>query len=120
MSMISKIILCAAIVFATPAAFACDYPPRPNNLPDGATASKEQMLDGVKIIRAYQEAMGVYLSCIEADQEAAAQNIDGADKDVMKQREDMFNKKYNAAVEEQTLSVEAFNAQIRAYKDKGK
>lgn len=114
--MISKIIISAAIVFAAPVAFACDYPSRPNNLPDGATASKEQMLDGVKTIKAYQEAMGIYLSCIEAADEV--QDTADVDEDTQKQRKDMFNKKYNAAVEEQTLSVEEFNAQIRAYKDK--
>jgi hypothetical protein len=118
MSMMNKLILSAAIAFAAPVAVACDYPPRPNDLPNGATASKQQMLDGVKTIKAYQEAMGTYLSCIEADQAVAAQNFESADKETKKQSEEMFNKKYNAAVEEQTLSVEEFNAQIRAYKDK--
>lgn len=105
-----------ALVFSAPLALACDYPSRPDNLPDGATATKEDMLEGVKTINSYQEKMGVYLECIEANQVVALQAIDDGDDDARKQSTDMFNKKYNAAVEEQTLSVEEFNAQIRAYK----
>ena len=32
----------------------------------------------------------------------------------------MFNKKYNAAVEEMNLVAEEFNIQVRAYKDQNK
>ena len=60
--------------------------------------------------------MGTYLECIESSQVVALQAIDEADDEARKQSTDMFNKKYNAAVEEQTLSVEEFNSQIRAYK----
>lgn len=78
------------------------------------------MMAGVSVINEYQSAMKEYLSCIEADQVAAAQAIDESDKDAKKQNQEMFNKKYNAAVEEQTRIVEQFNAEIRAYKAKTK
>lgn len=105
-----------AFLLAAPLVNACDYPSRPADMPDGATASKEEMLEGVKKINAYQESMATYLECIEADQVVALQAIDDSDKDAVAQSKEMFNKKYNAAVDEQTLSVEEFNAQIRAYK----
>ena len=72
------------------------------------------MLTGVKVIGEYQEAMSTYLDCIEADEVIAMQALE--DDEAKKQRKKTFTKKYNAAVEEQTLSVEKFNAEIRAFK----
>lgn len=74
------------------------------------------MLAGVSVIKAYQEEMDVYLTCIEADEIVAVQAMDDDDHEGKAQSKEMFGKKYNAAVEEQTLVVEEFNAQIRAYK----
>lgn len=74
------------------------------------------MLAGVSVIKAYQEEMDVYLTCIEADEIVAVQAMDDDDQEGKAQSKEMFSKKYNAAVEEQTLVVEEFNAQIRAYK----
>ena len=78
------------------------------------------MLAGVKLISAYQQNMSDYLSCIEADEVVATQALADDDKDGKKQRKTMFDKKYNAAVDEQTRIVEQFNAEIRAYKERSK
>ena len=75
------------------------------------------MLAGVKTISAYQESMSTYLDCIEADEVVAGQQLAGDDEDGKKQRKELFDKRYNAAVDEQTMTVEQFNAEIRAYKD---
>ena len=76
------------------------------------------MLAGVKTVNTYQEQMSTYLACIEADEVVAVQGLDEDDADAKAKRQEMFNKKYNAAVEEQTMVVEEFNAQIRAYKSR--
>lgn len=103
------------MLLAANLAYACDYPAPPDSMPNGETASKEEMLAGVKMINEYQEDMNEYLSCIEANEVVAAEATD-SDDEAKAQRKEMFNKRYNAAVEEQTLAVEEFNAQIRAYK----
>ena len=72
---------------------------------------------GVKRIATYQETMGTYLDCIESDEVVAVQALDDDDEDGKSQRKEMFDKKYNAAVDEQTKTVEQFNAEIRAYKE---
>lgn len=118
--MTSKAILSFIMALATPLALACDYPSRPDDLPDGTTATKVQMLAGVEIVGKYQEAMKGYLSCMEADQIVASQAIEESDEEASQQTSDLFNKKYNAAVEEQTLVVEEFNAQIRSFKEQSK
>ena len=97
---------------------ACDYPSKPARMPDGKTATKEEMLVGVRLVNEYQTVMKTYLSCIEADELLATQAVDDEDEDAMKQRTELFNKRYNAAVDEQTLVVEEFNTQIRAYKSR--
>lgn len=78
------------------------------------------MIAGVKAIAAYQENMTEYLSCIEADEVVAKRALADDDEDGKKQRDLMFNKKYNAAVDEQARTVEQFNAEIREYKARAK
>ncbi len=116
MKNMTKLLVSLAFILATPLALACDYPARPKNLPDGSTATKEEMLAGVKVIAAYQASMTEYLTCIEADEIVAVQALADDDEDGRKQSKIMFDKKYNAAVDEQTETVERFNVEIRAYK----
>ena len=109
-----------AILFAAPIAFSCDYPAPPKSLPDGSSATIDEMKGGVKVIAAYQEKMSTYLACIEADEVVGLQALAEDDEEGKKQRKAMFDKKYNAAVDEQTRTVEAFNAEIREYKNRSK
>jgi hypothetical protein len=116
MTKMTKMLVSLALVFATPLALACNYPAPPKELPNGATATKDEMLAGVKVIAAYQEEMAGYLTCIEADQVVALQMLDDDDEDGKKRSKSNFDKRYNAAVEEQTKTVERFNLEIRSYK----
>jgi hypothetical protein len=78
------------------------------------------MLAGVKMISEYQANMTDYLSCIEADEVVALQALAEDDVEGREQSQLMFDKKYNAAVDEQTSTVERFNAEIRAFKARSK
>ena len=118
MTNIKKILIATTLILAAPFVFACDYPAPPKNLPDGASSTKDEMLVGVKLISTYQEDMATYLACVEADEVVAVQALADDDEEGKKQRAMMFEKKYNAAVEEQTRAVEEFNAEIRAYKSR--
>ncbi len=118
MNIITKAVTTAAILAWAPAVMACDYPSKPSSLPDGTSATKEEMLEGVKMIKDYQAQMDEYLGCIEADEIVAMQSLADDDEEGKARRREMFDQKYNAAVDEQTLVVEEFNAQIRAYKAK--
>jgi hypothetical protein len=120
MNKMTKILISILLVFTTSLALACDYPAPPKKLPDGASASKDEMLTGVRSISAYQENMTEYLACIEADEVVTLQALADDDEDAKRQRKSMFDKKYNAAVDEQSRTVEIFNAEIRAYKARSK
>ncbi|MCH8159885.1 MAG: hypothetical protein IIA08_08400 [Proteobacteria bacterium] len=115
-----RAVLTAVFFLSAPAVLACDYPSRPAEIPDGSVASQDEMFVGVKAINAYQTAMQEYLDCIDADEKVAVTSMDDADDKTKKKRATMYNKKYNAAVEEMTLVVEQFNVEIRAYKQRSK
>ena len=113
---ISHTLILLAVLFAAPVALACDYPQRAS-VPNGATATKEEMINGQRDVKSYMAAMEEYLSCIEAaEQETVAGNE--LDEDARQQRIAMFNKKYNAAVDEMNLVAAEFNIQVRAYKER--
>lgn len=113
-----KILISLMMVLAAPLTLACDYPHRVD-VPDGTTATKDEMIAGQRAIKSYMSAMDEYLSCIEAaEQETIA--TDEADTSGKQQRIEMYNKKYNAAVDEMNLLAEQFNVQVRAYKERSK
>ena len=115
----SQAVLVAILILGAPFALACDYPAR-TDVPNGNSASKDEMIQGQRNVKSYMAAMEEYLACIEsAEQETVAGN-DDLDEEQKQQRIAMFNKKYNAAVEEMNLVAEQFNSQVRAYKDRDK
>jgi len=118
MNMTRKIVISALVFFGTSVAFACDYPHRAG-VPDGTTATKEQMIEGQRGVKTYMGAMEEYLSCIETAEQETVAGSDDIDEATKQQRIEMYNKKYNAAVDEMNLVAEEFNVQVRAYKERG-
>ena len=65
---LSLLAILSTMLFAAPSALACDYPQRAS-VPDGATATKEEMISGQRDVKSYMAAMEAYLSCIESAEE---------------------------------------------------
>lgn len=107
-------VLASLLILATSTAIACEYPERPS-IPDGSTASKEEMLAAKADITTYLEGVDAYLLCIENEEKAAVQALDNPDKDELARRDKMLSQKFNAANEEKALVGEEFNQQVRAY-----
>ena len=105
MNKIMKTALTVAMLFIAQGAFACDYPQRVD-MPNGATASKDEMIAGQKGVKTYMSSMESYLACIEAEEAQAVIELGDIDEETSRQRAEMFNKKYNAAVEEMNLVAE--------------
>lgn len=109
-----------AALAASQAFGACNYPAEPDALPDGSTASRDDMLAAKKKVQAFDQAIGEYTECLKKENEAAM--ADGADltedqkKDMMK----MLEQKHNAAVEADEALAARFNEQLRAYNAKNK
>lgn len=109
------IALAAIVLFAAPTlGFACEYPERPT-LPDGGTASKEDMIAAQTAVKAFLAAVDEYLLCIEQEEKDAVAAMDNPDEETVKRREDLLSKRFDAANEEKFLFGEKWNQQVRAY-----
>ena len=113
------------LLFAAPAfGLACEYPERPT-LPDGGTASKEDMIASQAAVKAFLASVDEYLSCIEEEEKdaiAALPEIDESDAEAVesraaeiKRRDELLAKRFDAANEEKFLFGEKWNQQVRAY-----
>lgn len=106
-----------ALLFSAHTALGCDYPER-KSIPNGSTATKEEMLEGQKGVKAYVAEMEAYLDCILEEEKAARAKIEDLTPEVEQQREDMLTKKYNAGVEEMEKVAADFNVQVQEYKER--
>ena len=98
-------------------ALACDYPERPS-MPDGNTASKDELLAAKNDVQEFIAKVDQYLTCIESAEKEAAAALDNPSEEELKRRDDMLTMKFDAANEEKVLIGEQFNQQIRAYNQK--
>ena len=105
----------AALALSQAASAACDYPGKVT-IPDGASATKDEMLEGQRAIKTYMDAMNTYLDCIENETSAAGAPDESAE--MAAEREALLAKRHNAAVEEMELLAARFNEQVRAYKQR--
>jgi hypothetical protein len=103
---------------------ACVYPQAPQKLPNGATATKDEMLAAQKSVKEYQAAVeGTYLPCLEQEKNAAVAALDANDPEYAKKKaalDEVQAKKNNAAVDELQAVATRFNEEIKAYSAKNK
>jgi hypothetical protein len=89
-------------------AAACENPTMVS-LPDGQTATMEQLLTAQGEVKTYMAAMEVYLACVDGELEAKGEDAPAEFKALMVTR-------HNAAVTEMETIAAAFNEQVKAYK----
>ncbi|MGY8794156.1 MAG: hypothetical protein ACKVJN_03365 [Woeseiales bacterium] len=120
MKKLSKLTASLVLLFVAQSVFACDYPTRVM-VPNGNSATKEDMLTGQKGVKTYVAEMEVYLECIVAEEKTARDALGALEPEQEQEREDMVNKKYNAAVDEMERLAAQFNSEVQAYnaQDKG-
>ncbi len=107
------------LILGTNGAIAADCTaPNVPSMPNGTSASMEEMLAGQQAVKAFQTANLEYMSCLDPMIAAAKDTADGAEatKADMKAVKSL-EEKYNAAVSEEEDLAAEFNAQIRAYKE---
>ncbi len=111
----TKAIYVIAVTIFAPAALACDYPQRVT-IPNGSSATKDEMVAGQKGVKKFMADMEEYLACIEDEDKQNRAGIEVPDLIVEAQRDEMLIKKHNAAVEDMEKIAAQFNEQVRAYK----
>jgi hypothetical protein len=98
---------------------ACIYPRAPDRLPDGATATFEEMAAAQKVVRQFNEDINAYNSCL--DLEMVSLEKSGAyDDNRLTELRAMQAKKNNAAVDEVQSLADRFNEQLRIFKARDK
>ena len=117
MTRINKLAFGSVLFLTTSMALACDYPERPH-IPDGATASKDELLVAKAEVQGYVAAVDEYLTCVENEEKAAVEEMDDPSAEEIQRRDEMLSKKFDAANDEKALVGEQFNQQIRAYNKK--
>jgi hypothetical protein len=97
----------------------CTYPPAPAKLPDGATATLEEMVAGQKAVKDYDKSIKDYVDCI--DKEVDDKIAKAGDKLKPEQKADMQKveaQKHNAAIDQLQSVADRFNEQVKVFKAK--
>jgi len=115
MNKLIKFAFSASLAMATSSALACDYPERVL-IPNGNTATKEEMLEGQREVKRFVTEMEAYLECIVEEEKQSRNAVADLQPEQEQEREDMLNKKYNAAVDEMERVAAQFNSEVQAYK----
>ena len=98
---------------------ACIYPRAPDRLPDGSTATFEEMAAAQKVVQQFNEDINAYNSCL--DLEMVSLEKSGAyDENRLTELRAMQAKKNNAAVDEVQSLADRFNEQLRIFKARDK
>jgi hypothetical protein len=111
--------LLALAMLTSPAWADCSYPKKPTKIPDGKSATRDEMVGAQKVVKQYQSDMSTYLTCLKAEHDASiakdAATLTDAQKQTMNTR---FTQRNDAAVDEEQEVAERFNEQLRAFKAK--
>jgi hypothetical protein len=109
----------ALAALAGPVYADCSYPPPPAKLPDGNTATMQEMLEAKTAVTQYNKDINAYVACIKLEHETAVTTA--GDKLTPEQKADMEKmevQKNNAAVDQLQSVADRFNEQVRIYKAK--
>ncbi len=96
----------AACAASVPAFADCVLPPAPSKIPDGNTASQQEMLTAMQTLKEYNADVETYTKCL--DFEAKQNHLSHADQERL----------HNTAVDTLTKVAAKFNEQVRTFKAK--
>lgn len=101
----------------------CSYPPPPDHLPDGNTATLQEMVEAQKAVKEYDKAINAYVACIQLERNDAVGKIAKPGQtptpDQKKAMDDMERvevQKHNAAIDQLQSIADRFNEQVKVYK----
>jgi hypothetical protein len=103
-----RILLAVALTCAAslPAHADCVLPPAPSKIPDGNTASQQEMVTAMQTLKEYNGDVDTYTKCLEF--EAKQNRLSHTDEEKM----------HNTAVDTLQKIAAKFNEQVRTFKAK--
>jgi hypothetical protein len=112
-------LLFIAASLSTAAYADCTYPRPPAKLPDGATATRDEMVAANKQVKQYNTDMTAYLDCLKGEYDGTTAKLPAdATEEAKKQLAEKYAQKNDAAVEEVSSVAARFNEQLRVFKAK--
>lgn len=101
-----------ALFFSTATAAAdCGYPRDTSIIPNGASATEEEMLEAKKSVTGYVASLQAYIDCLAVE-------IDNADEESTPEQVEMQIKRHNAAVDQMESVANRYNDQLRLFKSR--
>jgi hypothetical protein len=101
---------------------ACVYPQAPQTFPNGASATKDEMLTAQASVKEYSKnVQEVYLPCLEQEQNDTIAALDPADPEFAAKKtaaEAIHAKKHNAALDELQAVAARWSEEIKAFQAK--
>jgi hypothetical protein len=117
MKVASFLSICAMLGMAGAVHAECTYPKAPDSVPNGSTASEQDMLAAVAQFKQYNSDVESYLKCLDDETAEKVKDAGGSAGTIM-QIKAIQSKKHNSAVDELQTAASKFNQQVRAYKSK--
>jgi hypothetical protein len=119
-------ITATAVLSAGTAYADCSYPPPPDHLPDGNTATLQEMVEAQKTVKEYDKAINAYVACIQLERNDAVSKLapkpgEKPTVDQKKAMDDMERvevQKHNAAIDQLQSVADRFNEQVKVFKAK--
>ena len=108
MKLLSTLCMTAVAGSYAVSATACENPPMVT-VPDGNTATTQQLLEAQQNVRTYMSAMQEYLACLN-------QELVATGDDALAEFKQLMVMRYDAAASEIESVVALFNAQVQAYR----
>ena len=108
---ISTAILIGSLGYAQFALSDCFYPKMKVGIPNGSTATMEEMVAAQADFKAYNADMDAYLDCLDDELSKISQDLEGY-TDIKA----LSDAKYNAAIDQLTEAAEEWNQAVRGYK----
>jgi hypothetical protein len=103
-----------ASLAATAALADCAFPKAPATIPDGKVATEAEMIEAMKVFKAYNEEVTAFGTCLEEETRTKANGTAQ-----LMQLKSLQMKKHNAAVDELQTKAKLFNEQVRIFKSRG-
>jgi hypothetical protein len=101
---------------ALPAHADCTFPRAPAALPDGNTATMEEMVAGQQTVKKYMADMDVYLKCLDDEKVSMPEKPTDDQKKEYERQEAIRVQKHNAAVGDMEGVAGKFNEQLKSFR----
>jgi hypothetical protein len=109
------------LAFGASANAACVYPQAPQALPNGAKATKEEMLAAQGLVKEYSKTVQeTYLPCLETEKTESITGLDNMDPEYTAKKaaiEAVHAKKHNAALDELQAVADRWNTERKAFSE---